>query len=65
VTEIERIRQKAQITADREQRPMAILNLNRVGAALYVIRFADSLNTIDRSFVEKVEPRTPQEIEQP
>lgn len=50
------IRARAQDTANREGKPFAVLNLNRVGAALYVVRTPyDGVET-DRAFVEMVHP---------
>lgn len=54
----EKILAKAQDAANREGAPMTVLNLNRVGAALYVVRnWRDGMET-DRAFVAKVEPET-------
>ena len=39
--ELERLSKRAQLDANRNQVELAILNLNRVGAALYVIRSYD------------------------
>lgn len=56
MTSLERITQNAQRAANRERQPMAILNLNRVGAPLYVVRFVSPGIESDRSFVKRVEP---------
>jgi hypothetical protein len=50
-------RANAQASANRAGRPVAILNLNRVGAALSVVRQWDSTIAEDRAFVERVEPQ--------
>ncbi len=53
---LEAIRRKAQATADREGRAVVILNLNRVGSAMYVVREDWPSADADRAFVERVEP---------
>jgi len=54
---LQAIRARAQATADREGRPVSILNLNTVGAALYVIRDAETGIETARGFVEIVRPQ--------
>jgi hypothetical protein len=45
---LDQIKRQAQATANREQRPMAVINLNRVGLPLYVIRDVPSEAAIER-----------------
>lgn len=52
-----RIRTMAQASADREGRAVVILNLNRVGSAMYVVREDWPGADADRAFVERVEPQ--------
>lgn len=52
------IRADAQMSANREGRPMVILNLNRAGAALYVVRSYAAGIESDRAYVETVQPQT-------
>lgn len=57
---LDRIRQSAQRDADANGKTYAILNLNTVGAAMYVIReYHDNMRTgrWAHQFVETVEPR--------
>lgn len=51
------IRRQAQSTANRAGRSVAILNLNRIGAALYVVRQWSEAIEADRAFVERVSPQ--------
>lgn len=55
-----RIRAMAQASADREGRAVVILNLNRVGSALYVVREDWPGADADLAFVERVEPQEAQ-----
>ncbi len=47
---------KAQSDANRENKPMAVLNLNVSGAALYVVRFWDDRYQGARDLVGRVNP---------
>jgi hypothetical protein len=53
---LERIKERARRDATRDGRPMAILNLNRAGAPLYVIRDIDPGAEQCREFVCRIEP---------
>lgn len=53
---LQAIRRRAQAQADRESRPLAILNLNSF-SPLYVIRAADAGIETARGFVEIVRPQ--------
>ena len=52
---LEQIKAMAQSEANREQRPMAILNLNRY-SPLYVVRDAQGLNPAKCNIVDIVKP---------
>jgi hypothetical protein len=54
---LERVTRQAQETADREGRPMIVINLNRY-SPLYVIRDADSKGDPSR-IVATVQPKAP------
>lgn len=51
--------QKAQRAANREGKPYAVFNLNRVGQALYVIREAGSFPGENRMVLGPFEPEAP------
>lgn len=53
---LERVRRDAQRTANRDSKPVAIYNLNRVGQPLYVIRNAPA-GEAPLSFVETFQPQ--------
>lgn len=57
MSSLARIRAMAQASADREGRAVVILNLNRVGSAMYVVREDWPGADADRAFVERVEPQ--------
>lgn len=55
MSQLDKIRVKAQFHANQERRAMAILNLNPYGP-LYVVREWDDRMAGTRTLVEKVEP---------
>ena len=48
MNKIEQLSKQAQRYANGQQIPMAVFNLNRIGAPMYVIRPADSFPTENR-----------------
>lgn len=56
MTPLEKIKARALETATRNGKPLAILNLNRVGSPLYVMRDIDPTIEESPSFVCRVEP---------
>ncbi len=56
ISPLEKIKARALATATRNRRPLAILNLNRAGAALYVMREVDPTITASPGFICLVEP---------
>lgn len=52
----DKILAKAQADANRQNKPMAVLNLNVSGAPLYVVRFWDDRYQGARDLVARVNP---------
>lgn len=54
--ELNKVKDRAQLAADLEKKPMAVLNLNQY-SPLYVIRDWDERMAGSRQLVCKIEPR--------
>lgn len=54
---LDQVKRQAQRTANRDGAPMAVLNLNTVGRALYVVRaFAPGMESEGRTFCGRFDP---------